>query len=136
MGALINKNKEVKMSRTNPELYKFMTHLFDCSCAFCADMRKELKLPIRKEVKMLKVEYKTKDELPEEHKKSLSENGSGSEYATYLIISHNDKIIRVASDAMEPEDAIFSRDLNWIKDAIENVYKIGQIDAHDSIASV
>ena len=33
------------MKRTNQELYKFMTHLLDCSCVFCVDMRKDLGLP-------------------------------------------------------------------------------------------
>jgi hypothetical protein len=40
-----------EFARTNLKLYKFMTHLFDCSCVFCAEMRKELKLPIQKEDK-------------------------------------------------------------------------------------
>jgi len=37
--------RKYEMTRSNPELYKFMTHLLDCSCVFCADMRKELGLP-------------------------------------------------------------------------------------------
>ena len=81
---------------------------------------------------MLTVEYKTFDELTDELKHGLSENGSGSEYATYLIIKHNDKVISFVSDAMEPEDATFSRDLNWVSGAIEQAYKNGKIDGiHD-----
>ena len=74
--------------------------------------------------------------MPEEYKKSLSENGGGSEYAGYLLVTHNEKVIRFESDAMEPEDAIFPRDLNWIKGAIEQAYELGKRDAEaeDAIA--
>lgn len=78
---------------------------------------------------MINVKFQYKTELPEEYKESLSENGCGSDEAKYLVVRHNEKIIFVESDAMEPEDARFSRDLNWIKGIIELVYKIGYQDA-------
>lgn len=51
--------KQSKMTRTNPELYKFMTHLLDCSCGFCADMRKELGLPSINPIKDAQNPFKT-----------------------------------------------------------------------------
>ena len=74
-------------------------------------------------VKIINVDY---DKLPEEvDRDSLSDNGAGKEYASYFLIYHNDKLIRCESDAMEREDAVFFRDLSWIKGAIEEAYKIG-----------
>ncbi len=74
---------------------------------------------------MLNVKEACYDELPDEFKKTVSNNGSGAEWAGYLIVSYNDKVIKVFSDAMEPEDAKFCRDLKWIKELIEEAYKIG-----------
>lgn len=48
----------------------------------------------------------------------------------YLLITQDGKILYLESDAMEPGDACFSRDLKWIKGAIEKAYKIGTEDAH------
>jgi hypothetical protein len=42
----------------------------------------------------------------------LSNNGSGAEWASYIIIIDGD-YQTCYSDAMEPEDAVFSRDLKW-----------------------
>jgi len=69
------------------------------------------------------------EDLPEEVKKewALSDNGSGKELATYIIQKVDGQIISVESDAMEPEDARFSRDLRWIKTALEDAYKLGLI---------
>ena len=67
------------------------------------------------------------DDLPEEvAKDKLPNNGSGKEYASYLIIRDADeKIVSVRSDAMEPEDCSFCRDLNWIMGELKRAYKIG-----------
>jgi hypothetical protein len=60
------------------------------------------------------------DDLPEWVDKSmLPNNGSGKEYATYLVIEDGD-YRSVRSDAMEPEDARFGRDLKWI---IKELYR-------------
>ena len=56
----------------------------------------------------------------------LSNNGYGREPAGYLVIRVDDKIVRVESDAMEPEDATFGRDLHWIGDALAEAFKYGQ----------
>lgn len=78
---------------------------------------------------MIKVKIVDYDELPEEVKKLyLSNNGRGKEMATYLLIYHNDKLKYCFSDAMETEDAIFTRDLSWIKDVILDMYNTGICD--------
>jgi len=80
-------------------------------------------------------EYEVKkcgyENLSNEIKKAgvLSDNGCGMRYAIYLAIYHKGKLLRVYSDAMEPEDARFSRDLSWIKETLEEAYKIGYSDA-------
>jgi hypothetical protein len=72
------------------------------------------------------------DNLPAEIKGKdylLSNSGCGEKYAYYLVISHNGEILRVESDPMEPEDAIFPRDLYWIKLELERAYRLGYEDA-------
>jgi len=66
------------------------------------------------------------EDLPDNQKDKQPNNGPGKEYASYLIIKHKGEIIRIQSDAMEPEDANFLRDLWWIKDALIQAYKLGR----------
>ena len=54
-----------------------------------------------------------------------SDNGCGKEYASYIVEKENGKIIDVHSDAMEPEDVSFYRELNWISDSLERAYMLG-----------
>ena len=70
------------------------------------------------------------EELPEEVNKEwgLSDNGSGKDCATYIIQKADGEIISVESDAMEPEDASFGRDLKWIKQSLEDAYEKGLED--------
>jgi len=78
------------------------------------------------------VECCSYDELPEQIKEDyLSDNGCGKEYASYLIVKHNGTIIRYESDAMEPEDARFYRDLSWIKEALLEAYNLGREDSNE-----
>lgn len=74
---------------------------------------------------MLEIKLVSYDDLSEEEKEWQPENGSGAEYANYLQIIHNGVIIGVESDAMEPEDAIFSRDLDWIRKLVLKAYTLG-----------
>lgn len=74
---------------------------------------------------MLTVKVETFKDLSDEEKASVPENGSGSEYAGYLRVEHNGETILLESDAMEPEDAIFYRDLSWVARAIRTAYQIG-----------
>ena len=66
------------------------------------------------------------EDLSEEEKGIVPDNGSGAEYAGYIRIKQNGKTILLASDAMEREDAIFSRDLNWIYRTCRMCYEIGK----------
>lgn len=50
-------------------------------------------------------------------KDGLSNNGGGKEYANYIVIEDGE-YRRVYSDAMEPEDKSFYRDLSWIVEEI------------------
>jgi len=65
------------------------------------------------------------EDLSEEEKLNVPDNGAGKECASYLRILHNGKTIGLYSDAMEPEDAIFYRDLKWIKCVIIRAYQAG-----------
>ena len=47
-----------------------------------------------------------------------------------LAIYKYGKLDRVETDGYEPEDAIFSRDLAWIKPALEQAYEQGKEDAY------
>jgi len=78
---------------------------------------------------MLEVKTVSYNELPEEvasFGSGLSNNGSGKEYASYLLVYHNGKLIKCKSDAMEPEDACFCRDLAWVQSTIMEAYNIGK----------
>lgn len=79
---------------------------------------------------MIKVKLVSYDMLPDEIEKDyLPNNGGGKEYANYILIYHNDDLISYESDAMEPEDAVFYRDLYWIQEAIEQAYELGREDS-------
>lgn len=55
---------------------------------------------------------------PEVDRNDLSENGVGSEDASYLLVYLDGKLLRCESSAMEPEDVSFYRDLRWVSQAI------------------
>jgi hypothetical protein len=78
---------------------------------------------------MLTVKMLEYSELSDEEKETASENGSGSEWAYYIKVIHNGKTIIFESDAMEPEDATFTRDLSWISGALCKCYELGLQDA-------
>lgn len=71
------------------------------------------------------ISIKSYDELPEGLKEEASNNGAGKDYALYIYVEHNGELIACESDAMEPEDATFGRDLNWIVGLLRKVYKVG-----------
>jgi len=54
------------------------------------------------------------------------DNGAGKESASYIKIIHNGDTVALYSDAMEPEDASFNRDLSWITNAIQSAYELGR----------
>lgn len=74
------------------------------------------------------VKFQSFDDLDEHEQAGASNNGNGKECATYLRVFRNGKTEFLESDAMEPEDARLSRDLSWVKKAIEFAYRCGRED--------
>ena len=74
-------------------------------------------------MKVTIIEY---DDLPEDVKQDQPNNGAGKEAASYLKIEISGKPDSYYSDAMEPEDARFYRDLSWIKLALLEAYQAGK----------
>lgn len=74
---------------------------------------------------MLKVELVGYDDLTKEEQEFQPNNGSGKEYANYVRVSDAGKTLIILSDAVEPEDARFSRDFREVVDAIDLAYKTG-----------
>lgn len=69
------------------------------------------------------------DDLTEEEREGQPDNGSGADCASYLRVYHNGELIDTYSDAMEPEDITFYRDLSWISAALQDAYERGKADA-------
>ena len=78
---------------------------------------------------MLKIEELDFDSLTAEEQGDVSDNGSGKKYANYIRIQHDGETILLESDAMEPEDATFNRDLGWVADMFSRCYDLGKKDA-------
>ena len=68
-------------------------------------------------------------DLSEDEKKDVSDNGNGKEEAGYIKIIQDGEVILLKSDAMEPEDCMFAKDLNWVHKACRRCYEIGQKEA-------
>ena len=77
-------------------------------------------------MKVTIVEY---EDLPEDVRYSQPDNGCGKEDANYLKIEIPGVSVYYQSDAMEPEDATFTRDLSWIVDELHRAYVAGMLDA-------
>lgn len=77
---------------------------------------------------MLTVKQVSFKELPEESELFI-DKAYDTDYTTYLLVYHNDKLVRCESDSMEPEDTVFYRDLAWVSSAIIEAYHMGQEDA-------
>lgn len=65
------------------------------------------------------------DDLTEVEQENAPNNGNGKDVATYIRITDNEGT-RVYSDAMEPEDVTFYRDLSWIASELEAAYNKGK----------
>lgn len=74
---------------------------------------------------MIKVNLVHFEDLTEEEKEVQPNNGSGKEYANYIKITDGSKLVMILSDAVEPEDATFTRDFREVIHAIEEAYKYG-----------
>lgn len=75
---------------------------------------------------MLEVINQSFEDLTEDEQEAASNNGSGKEYAGYLRVIYNGETILFKSDAMEPEDVRFYRDLSWIPSIIRIAYEFGK----------
>ena len=78
---------------------------------------------------MLYVESVEFDDLTDEQQEDQPDNGIGKEDASYIKIAHDSVVVAIYSDAMEPEDCRFFKDLKWIKSAIIDAYERGKADA-------
>jgi len=96
----------------------------------CGIQKVKLKNILKGEI-MLKVETLSFKGLSDDEKDGVSNNGFGKEYANYIKITHNGVVVLLESDAMEPEDAIFGRDLSWVADMLEKCYDFGVKDERE-----
>jgi hypothetical protein len=53
----------------------------------------------------------------------------GKQYASYIRVRCYGETVMLKSDAIEPEDKTFFRELSWIKEALEHAYETGFEDA-------
>ncbi len=67
------------------------------------------------------------EDLTEEEQREAPNNGPGKDMASYIRITDNQGS-RVYSDAMEPEDSSFHRDLSWIASELKHAYIVGKSD--------
>lgn len=81
---------------------------------------------------MLNVICTTCDGLTDEELDEQPDNGDGKENANYLIITIDGERRMILSDAMEPEDATFTRDLSDVADAIRLAYEAGLAEGRTS----
>lgn len=84
---------------------------------------------------MLEVIVQQYEELSETEQNEASDNGFGKEEALYIRMIYDGKTILLESDAMEPEDVTFRRDLGWIKVALFMAYSLGKRDATGNVNS-
>ncbi|OEU68427.1 MAG: hypothetical protein BBJ57_02360 [Desulfobacterales bacterium PC51MH44] len=82
---------------------------------------------------MLKVELLNFEDLSDIEKEGASNNGFGKEYVSYIKVTHDDDVLYLESDGMEPEDATFYRDLSWIPGMLKACYALGEADSKKTI---
>ena len=75
---------------------------------------------------MITIDIIFAQELPEDLKEMWDVDYD--DYSHYLVIHHDGKRIFARSDYMEPEDATFGRDLQWVKAMLLEVYDLGRAD--------
>jgi len=69
------------------------------------------------------------DDLSNEEKQCVSDEGYGKDCANYIRINHNGKTILLESDAIELKNKTFHRDLSWITKWLKKAYELGKEDA-------
>jgi len=78
---------------------------------------------------MLKITSPDYEDLTSDEQIFVPNNGFGKKTASYIRVTHKGETICLKSDAIEPEDATFCRDLFWIKNIILKAYELGKQDA-------
>lgn len=78
---------------------------------------------------MLKTEMIGFDDLTKDEQNEQPNNGCGKEEANYLRVTHKGNTMAIYSDAMEPEDCVFYRDLKWVASALTGAYQLGKSEA-------
>lgn len=69
------------------------------------------------------------EDLSDEEKEYMSDEGYGKDCANYIRIKHNGKTILLESDAIELKNKTFHRDLSWITKWLKKSYELGKEDA-------
>jgi hypothetical protein len=64
--------------------------------------------------------------IPDQHKKHIEEPYSKYDFYSWLVVEWDDGSVEVYDDKMEPEDAMFNRDLNWIISLVQKAYAKGK----------
>ena len=76
---------------------------------------------------MIEIDTLNYRDLNEEEKAEYPSYGDDLDF--YIRIKHDGQIILLESDCMDPEDATFRRDLDWIHGALQKCYELGYADA-------
>ena len=71
------------------------------------------------------------EDLSQDEQEIASDGGYGKECAYYIRVRHDGKTILLESDAIEPEDKTFCRDLSWIAKWLVKAYELGKQDMLD-----
>lgn len=74
--------------------------------------------------------------LSKSEQNSVANNGCGKELANYIRVERNGQTIYLENDAIEPEDARFSRDLSWVKEALDYAYQCGVHDGKLAVGNL
>ena len=72
----------------------------------------------------MKIEILRFNDLTQVQQDDMPNNGGGKEWANYIKVSDGNLLVALQSDAMEPEDATFGRDLSWIASLLQKVYDL------------
>jgi hypothetical protein len=78
---------------------------------------------------MFNVTLEEFEDLSDEEKQCVSDEGYGKDCANYIRINHNGKTILLESDAIELKNKTFHRDLSWITKWLKKSYELGKEDA-------
>ena len=76
-------------------------------------------------MKTFEIKTESYEDLSEDEKKNASNNRAGKKYARFIRIVSDGETVLLKNDAMEPEDASFSRNLSWVVVALKKCYEIG-----------